>query len=671
MVPTPILEEASNLVELAQWQAQHNPDRIALTFLPKGEDEERILTYAELDRRARALAVRLLRNGKPGDRALLLCPSSLDAIVGLYGCLYAGIIGVFTTLPRPDSTLTALQSIADYSGAKLALTTTSYLAGIRDSVNSSALKSLCWLATDETLLDAQLDDWRPPDVTRESLALLMFTSGSTAEPKGVMYSHGTIIREMSVTGRGVHLRPETVMVSWSPLYHIGGILMPLIMTATGMRFVFMPPQAFLERPIRWLNAMSKYRGSISSSFNFGLQICIERTTPEERARLNLSACESLVIGGERLRADLVERFFETFAPVGLLRSAIRPGYGLTETLGFVSIRDPGLNGFQSYALSLDKLERNRVVQVDPAAEKAQIHMGCGLSMPEKRAIIVDPITLKTCPANVPGEIWIFSEGIASGYWNRPAETQEIFQAYTADTNDGPYFRSGDIGCVIGDDLVITGRMKEMIILHGKNYFSQDLEKTVETAHPQLIPGSIAAFPLTVGDEERLAVACETKGEVEDAAAAEIIHAVRSAIANDQQQAVYLVALVRPGTLPRSATGKLLRFACRESLLSAQLDMIKLSRLADLETAPVETESGYIAPRTAIERALVGIWSSVLGKAHIGVNDNFFDQGGDSLLGVQLLAQVQDVFQIELPAQLLFKTTTIAGMAALITEYRQR
>ncbi len=671
MVLTPDLAEYSNLFEIARWQAQHNPNRIALTFLPNGEAEADNLTFGQLDERARALAAHLQQIAQPGDRAILLYPSSLDAIIGLYACFYAGVIAVFTSIPHPKSRLQTLQATVAQSRASLILTTTALFATIQDQVNQSDLKSICWLETDKISGNDEAERWQPPTLSRNAPAFLLFTSGSTSTPKGVMISHGGIINEMATIGHHLNIHPESVSVSWAPLYHIGGILLPLIMTGSGMRFVFMPPQSFLESPMRWLKALSDYRGNISSSFNFGLQISVARTSPEERATLDLKAVENLIVGGERLRAEIIEDFIQTFSPCGLQRGAIRAGYGLTESIGFAAIGNPHPAGYKKFYLGLDAAGQNKAVVVEPEEKKGRYEVGCGEDIPQKRIVIANPQTLTTCPAGEMGEIWIASENIAIGYWDRPDETREIFQAYLADTHAGPFFRTGDIGCKIDNNLIINGRIKEMIILHGKNYFSQDLEKTVETAHAKLIPGSVAAFPITVNNEERLAVACEIKGEISAPEQTTIINAVRSSIAKDQQQTAYLVALVKAGALPRSASGKLLRFACHAALDAGELDVITIDRLDDAEPKSAEEDSGYVAPRSAVERALVGIWGSVLGKTRIGVNDNFFDLGGDSLLGSQILAQVQDVFLIELPAHLLFEIVTIAGMARVIDETRKK
>jgi acyl carrier protein/predicted Rdx family selenoprotein len=291
---------------------------------------------------------------------------------------------------------------------------------------------------------------------------------------------------------------------------------------------------------------------------------------------------------------------------------------------------------------------------------------------DKKIIIVDPESLTQCPPDRIGEIWLSGTGIAQGYWNRPEETQITFQAYLTDTGEGPFLRTGDLGFFADDDLVITGRLKDLVIIRGKNYYSQDLERTVESRHPALQPGGGAAFAITMGEEEQLAIMHEVKRDYSNLDADEVIQSIRRAVAQDQELPVYAVALVKAGALPRTPSGKIQRFRCRADFMAGRLDAIKISRLQDLSSSktPDDEKSGYVAPRTPIERALVGIWAGVLGLGRIGIHDNFFELGGDSLKVTQILSQVQDVFQVELAARSPFDSPTIAGMAAAIGAARQ-
>jgi acyl-CoA synthetase (AMP-forming)/AMP-acid ligase II len=670
MVQNPEITLDLTLVDLARWQAANNPDRIPFTFLPDGEELEFNLTFRELDQRARKVAAWIQSKAQPGDRALLMYPLGLDLLIGLYSCWYAGITAVALGLPRPNAPLTAQEIVADQSQAKFVLSTAAYQAAFSSQVSQSSLQSLCWLATDQVPEAISLDDWRQPQITPESLALLVYTSGSTNDPKAVMVSQGGLVGEILPFSERYFLDPEAIFVSYAPLYHIGGLLFCCLPVGNGMRYIFMPVQSFIERPMRWLNAMSRYKAQASGCFNFGFQSCVDRTTPEERAGLDFSHWKVCAAGGERVRPDLLELFEKTFSPYGFHAGVLAPSYGSTETHGIVSVRvSPA--GFRTFHLDQGALESNRVILADPHLTRTQQHVGCGTHLSNKRLILVNPNTLNRCAPDEIGEIWVDSAHVAKGYWKRPDDTKDTFQAYTADTQEGPYLRTGDMGCLIDGDLIITGRIKDMIILHGKNYYSQDLEKTAEQSHPAILPGSSAAFPYQDANEECLAIACEVRPDTADIDLDPVISAVRKAISQDQGQAVHLVALVKKGTLPRTPTGKIQRAACRTGLDSGQLKAIKVNRLESAGNAHAEEPDGYIAPRTSIERALVGIWSGVLGKQRIGVRDNFFDLGGDSLLGTQVVAQVQDVFQVELSASLPFVSPTIESMAQIIIDLRKK
>lgn len=661
-------------VEVLQWRAKENPDKIAVTFLEDGEREIN-LTYQELDDRARTLAVWIQKFAQPGDRVVMLYPASIDSIVSFYACMYAGVVGVLTGLPRPNSSLENLEAVVEQSGAISALTTSSYLSSIQNLLKQSSLQSFTWISSDQISSEIHADQWQKPELNRETLALLIFTSGSTNVPKGVMISQNNLLTEMKAAFSILHLNLETVAVSFAPLYHVGGIFFPTVLPASGLRLVFFPTQSFVERPIRWLNAISRYQGTISFSFNFGLQSVIERTTPEERASLDLSSWNACVIGGERIRADLLESFYQLFKPQKFQKEAFQAAYGLTESFGFVTLSRPDPAGIRSYALDQAALGQNQVkilsADADLESKKGLWHVSCGVENPAKHTIIVNPQTHEICGPDQVGEIWILRENLSKGYWNRPEETEESFCAYTANTNDGPYFRTGDLGCFINDELIVTGRIKEMIILHGKNFYAQDIERSVDASHPALIKGALAAFPYPYQNEERLAIMAEIKQGASETEIEDAIRAIRLAVARDQQQSVFLITLIKQGTIYRATNGKIIRYACRNSLLNGQLDAVKISYQVMDSEKPNEADgsSEYVAPSNPIERALSGIWSSVLGKTKISVNDNFYDIGGDSLTGMQILSQIEDVFQVEIPQNTPVETFTISSLSRLITELR--
>jgi acyl-CoA synthetase (AMP-forming)/AMP-acid ligase II/acyl carrier protein len=669
MIALSNLTEFSNLVELAMWQAKNNPDRKVITFLPNGEAEQLDLTFKDLDRRARTAAVWFQTLARMGDRAIILCPQGIEFIVSLYGCLYAGIIPVLTNIPRPNSSLQPLQTTVEDSGAILILTTAPMLAALRPSIENTSLKLIPWLALDQIPDDILQDRWIFPDLSRDSIAWLVYTSGSTNNPKGVIFTHGGFLDEFEPVSLRLGLISDTVVVTWAPFYHIAGIYWILLLLGSGMHFVFMPTQAFMERPARWLETITRFHASVSFTFNFGLQAAIDQISLAKRTEFDLSSLKICLVGGERIRSDLLEQFSLAYSPFGFKRDSFVAGYGSTEILGF-GTAEPRPGGFKTYALDPTGLEQNQVRLIDPSSPKALKLVGCGKYLQNKVISIVDPETRKISPPDRIGEIWVASKNISIGYWNRPQETSESFNVSLADSNDCSYYRSGDLGFFQNDDLVITGRIKDMVILHGKNYFSQDFENSVIFCHPAIAAGGVAAFPILINEEERLAIACEIKQDTHPTHLDEIISAVRRAIAKDQQQTVFIVALVKAGSLPRTPNGKLQRFAVLRDLNANHLDMIHISRLDELAPLAQSEITGYVAASTPIERALAGIWSSVLNIERVGVNDNFFDLGGDSLLGTQILSQIQDVFQVEIPTQTIFETPTVASMAKLINKLRQ-
>lgn len=671
MIKTPNLQEITNLVELAHWQAKNNPDRVGFIYLPDGEDQEILLTYGELDLRARTLAAWLQQHRvKEGERALLLYPPGLDPIIGLFGCLYAGIVAVIVAPPRPNTPLTVIEDAAENAQATLVLTHSTFLNGIQEQVKQSRLNALAWFSTDQIPAENSAEDWRTPTLSKDTLALLVFSSGSTNTPKGVMITHRNILSGIEPTAERLFYSSDSVFVGWFPQHHITTLFWYFQVLGISMKIVFMPVSAFIDKPARWLRAVTRYRSACSGTLNFGLQYALERISPEERSLLDLRTLKVCILGGERVRMDLVEKFNETFANNGLDPDVIIPVYGLTENFG-VATAVVKQNGIKTYTLDRIALSRNQVVLVDESAENSQSFVGCGKALSDKKIVIVDPESRLRCPPNQIGEIWISGDSIAVGYWNNPEETQKSLQARLADTSEGPFLRTGDLGFEDDGEIIITGRIKDMIILHGKNFYSQDFEKTVDGCHPALVPGGVAAFAIMVANDERLAILCELKEEISSQEAEAVYRAIRQAVGKDQLQSVYLVGLLKANSLPRTASGKVKRYLCREDVMAGRLQALKISRLDEMIPQAKSERGGYVAPRTPVERALAGIWSSVLGIDRIGVNDNFFELGGDSLKATQILAQAQDVFQIELPLRIPHETPTLGMMAKTIVELRSK
>jgi FkbH-like protein len=572
--------KCSTLVELLRRRALRHPGKLAYTFLVDGEREEVGLTYAELDRRARAIGAVVQGSGAVGDRVLLLYPQGVEYIAAFLGCLYAGRIAVPTYPPRLNRLDSRLQAIVTDSQATLALTSTRILSSVeRRFDHMPNLKALRWLDTSIVSNDGA-KDWRDPMTESDALAFLQYTSGSTATPKGVMVRHGNLLYNLEMLRMGFDQSEQSVFVSWLPLFHdMGLIVMALQSLYVGASCVLMSPADFLQRPFRWLWAISRYRGTTSGGPNFAYELSVRKISAEERGGLDLSSWTLAVNGAEPVRYQTLDRFAEAFEPCGFRREALYPAYGLAEATVFVSggvkANLPVVRSFEGTALG-----QNRIVETSAESEDSQALVGCGRAWLDQRIAIVDPESLTLSTPGQVGEIWVSGPNVAQGYWDRSEETDQTFGAHLADTGEGPFLRTGDLGFSLDGELYITGRIKDLIIVRGLNHYPQDIELTVERSHPALRPGCGAAFSVDVGGEERLALVYEVKRECRDVDVPEVCSAVRRAVAKEHELQVYAVVLIRPGSVPKTSSGKIQRRACRARFLEGNLKVIGSSVLED-------------------------------------------------------------------------------------------
>lgn len=564
-----------NLIELLRRRALDAPDQRAYTFLLDGEREERHLTYGELDRQARNIAALLQSRCNEGARALLLYPPGLDYIAAFFGCLYAGVIAVPAYPPRNDRALPRLQAIIQDAGAALVLSTEALLSKI-DSMFKRApeLPPLKPIATD-LLIEGEAG-WRVPGVHPDHLAFLQYTSGSTGTPKGVMLTHRNLLHnEAAIYERFGHA-DDSVVVSWLPTYHdmglIGGMLQPLY---GGFPCILMAPASFIQRPLRWLQAISRYRATTSGGPNFAYDHCVRNITSEQKAELDLSSWVLAFNGAEPVRPETMDRFAAAFAPCGFRREAFYPCYGLAEASLIVSGGKKGVAPAIQY-LDKEALERNRVV---PALEEGVSFIGCGETLDEQQIVIAHPESGRRCDADEVGEIWVTGPSIAKGYWSRPKETEETFRAFLPDTGEGPFLRTGDLGFLKEGVLFVTGRLKDLIVIQGRNHYPQDIEQTVERSAAILRAGCGAAFSIEVGGEERLAVVQEV--DFRQKPDEKALGAIRLAVARLHELELYAVVLIRPGTLPKTSSGKIQRRLCRSRFLANDLE-----RMAEWHAAPI-------------------------------------------------------------------------------------
>ncbi len=574
----------SNLVELLLHRARCQPDDTAFTYLVDGENEQVHLTYRELDRQAKAIGAWLEAHDLVGERALLLYPAGLEFIVAFFGCLYAGVVAVPVYPPRRNRSLNRIQAIADDADARVALTTDLVLNRVMPLIDETPhLKQLTWLPTCQ--VPAGMDQqWSMPDVHGDTLAFLQYTSGSTGTPKGVVLNHASLVHNSALISYSFEHTRTGAGVFWLPSYHdmglIGGILQPLYI---GRPNVLMSPMSFLQKPYRWLSAISRFRGTTSGGPNFAYDLCVRKITPEQRKTLDLSSWRVAFNGAEPVRSETLDAFAETFAPCGFRREAFFPCFGLAEATlivsgGFVS-EPPVVRAFDAAGLA-----RGEVIDADPDDAGVRSLIGCGHNLPDQKIVIADPETLSMCPAQQVGEIWVSGPSVAQGYWQQAEATERTFCARLKDSGDGPFLRTGDLGFMQDGELFVTGRLKDLIIIHGVNFYPQDIELTVHQSHPRLRPDAGAAFTVDAKGGEQLIIVQEVERHKQSDFSG-VFEAIRRAVASEHELAPDAILLIRAGSVPKTSSGKIQRHACRAGYLAGTLDVVGQWYATDLASEP--------------------------------------------------------------------------------------
>jgi acyl-CoA synthetase (AMP-forming)/AMP-acid ligase II len=606
----------------------------AFTYLAHGEEESLTQSFADIDAQARSVAALLRRQDcQPGERALLLYPpGQADFVAAFLGCLYAGVAAVPVPPPHParlpkggasaqsqaaastrvGRTLEKVLAIAADSRPAVIMTTQAIGAALASvSAEFEPLRRVRWLMTDG--LHGEAGEWERPPIEGSSLAFLQYTSGSTAAPKGVMITHDHLLYNARSIEQGYHQGPDDVIVSWLPTFHDMGLIFGMLQSLyTGMSAYLMPPASFIQRPLRWLRAISRYGCTHSAAPNFAYDLCVRKATADEIAALDLSRWRHAYNGAEPVRKETLERFAATFAPCGFRPESFYPVFGLAEATLLVSgARERGLS-YYSFDVRADALERHRVVAAEVCAPEAasfpraasdngaqrngddasvfgggeqrggevRTLVGCGETVLDTRVRIVNPETRVPCAPDEVGEVWVSSPAVGGGYWNLPEQSEQSFRARLAEGHDDSltYLRTGDLGFLAGEQLVITGRLKDLLIIGGANHYPQDIELTAVRSHPELRSGGSAAFAIDAGGAEQVVVAVEvsagrdTNGGGARASAQELVASVRRAVAEEHEIQVHRVVLLKGGGVPRTSSGKIQRRACRDLFLAGRLDL---------------------------------------------------------------------------------------------------
>ncbi|MEG4987496.1 amino acid adenylation domain-containing protein [Microcoleus sp. BR0-C5] len=680
-----LTESCTNLVELLQNRALHQPEQ-KYTFLLDGKTETASLTYRELDAIARSHAVRLQTLGVTGERALLLFPPGLDYLAAFFGCLYAKAIAVPLYPPKLKRNLAKISAIAKDAGAKVAIAPARHLENLEQLCQQAPeLKAMRWLSAE--VLAGDGEKWQQPPIDPDSVAYLQYTSGSTSTPKGVMVSHANVLYNIEYIHRGFDHDAESVAVTWLPPFHdmglIDGLLKPLYL---GIPSYFMPPAAFIQNPMCWLEAISRYKATHSGGPNFAYDLCaskISKILGDGQKMLDLSSWRVAYNGAEPIHKETLERFTKAFEACGFQADAFCPAYGMAETtLKIATVR----SGITPTFLPVDAgaLENNHIVEVVEGEGGARTLVGCGFPEFGTKVAIVNPESLTQCQPQEVGEIWVAGETVARGYWNRPEETEKTFQAYLSDTSEGPFLRTGDLGFLRDRELFITGRLKDLIIIRGRNLYPQDIERTAERSHPSLRPGAIAAFSVEVAGEEQLVIVPELQSRKAPDHAEEIISAIRSSIAQEYEVQVYGVVLIKPGSIPKTTSGKIQRRAASADFLADNLEVVASSVLELADSVEIEnrlTRENLLAAELEERQSLLEdyLWQQVNRR---GMNSPANSQsrlkpaeidrplssfGLDSLRIFELKNQIESDFGVTVSVADLFEDRSIARLAVQILE----
>jgi acyl-CoA synthetase (AMP-forming)/AMP-acid ligase II len=574
-------DDCDTIVRRFRRRARVHGNQPALAFIgADGATEE--LTWSDLDRRARAVAASLQAVGATGQRAVLLIPPSIDYVVAFLGCLYAEVIAVPTYPPRNAKSLPQLGAVIADAKAAFAISTRSIAAELgKAATHIPDIVSMYWLNVDD-LVRGIADDWQEPLYSDEKIVFLQYTSGSTAAPRGVVLTHGCVRHNMAMIAELLELSTATRMLVWLPLYHDMGLIGATLGTLySGGSTMLMAPATFLQRPFSWLEAISKYGANVTGAPNFAFDLCVRKASQEQIESLDLSRLGLVFVGAEPVWPETLNRFTETFSVAGFRHEAFYPCYGLAEASLIVTGSRVNTRPY-SCAFRREAIERHRVERATTADKDTLELVACGRPPRALDVRIVNPETRTACTPNRIGEIWVAGPSVAQGYWNNPDATRETFEAFLTDCGTGPYLRTGDLGFFLDGQLFITGRLKDLIIIGGRNLHPQDIEMTAMNAHASIRPGGSAAFALLGRPNEELAIVVETDRSTSaetDWRTTEAMSkfesvcvAVRRAVSEQLDVSPYRIIVAPNGAIPRTSSGKIQRRVCRSLYVNGKLEV---------------------------------------------------------------------------------------------------
>ncbi len=700
LFPTPA--RPRSLIEtLAAWR-ERDPHRVALKVLREGEHVERTATFAELHDDALQLAGAIARRTVPGARVLLLLPEGHDFALAFLGCLMAGRVAVPAALPlqpRKVAQWKKLQSIVGNSGATLVVAPAKAIALLRQLQTDESLFVGCQLETPASLqadVDATTDGRSDVDTlpaacafASDTLAFLQYTSGSTGAPKGVMITHGNIVANQEVIAAGMGHHAGTRVVSWLPLYHDMGLSAVLQMVTVGTSLVLMSPVDFVQQPLRWMKAISTHRATTSGGPNFAYQLAATALASPDAAGagIDLSTWDLAFCGAEPIQRDTVDAFAAAAAPLGFDAGAFYACYGMAEATVMISGERKG-DGLRTLAASHAALARGRV---EPARDgdtaiDAKSLVSCGAPAAGHELRIVANDGRPVADAHAVGEIWFRGESVGAGYYANEAASREAFGAgLVADTGTGigtssdaaaRWLRTGDLGAIVDGRLYVTGRVKDLLIIHGRNVYPQDLEDAVQTAVPELRRGAGAAVSAFVDGEEKLVLVQEIgRTQRKQMDVADVLGRIVRAVSDEFGLTPHQVVLVEPASIEKTSSGKIARALCRAAWSQGRLRAVFTWTEGEAVAVPaaeaVVADATAVDPKEArrreIQRSIATVAAEFLKRdaSQVPVDKAWSELGFDSVNALQLAIRVQKATGVTLDPTVLWDCANIAELATYV------
>jgi acyl-CoA synthetase (AMP-forming)/AMP-acid ligase II/acyl carrier protein len=680
--PTITSPDFVGLAALVSARAAQFPNRTAFTF-EDDAGQSQSWTYKQLDCRMRTLGNWLAKRTSIGDRVLLVYPPGLEFIAAFFGCVAAGALPVPATYPKPRRPMPRLDSIVADCHPCLVLTHSSVLGGLSLEQQSPAISALAWEPTDPISTIENIT-FNPIPRSTDDLAFLQYTSGSTSEPRGVMVSHGNILHNLEAIRKGFALSfgEHAKGVFWLPAYHdmglIGGILEPLYVGATA---TFIAPTTFLRRPIRWLELLSETQANISGAPDFGYELAAKKSTPDDRAALDLSRWRLAFCGAEPINPATLTEFATAFAPAGFKVGAFFPCYGLAESTLMVT---GGQRPAGPRVLHVDR-ESLRQHSVDTRLsdnDQSRPVVSCGPGCTGLTVKIVNPQSLVECAPNQVGEVWIQGGSVARGYWNKTNVNQDVFRAQLTTGESGNFLRTGDLGFINDGELFVTGRLKDVIIIRGRNHYPHDLERSAQNSHEAVDMG--AAFSIEMNGHEELVLVHQWRRECRAADHNQIIHAIRMAIVAEHEIDPHAIVLIRPASLPITSSGKVQRQQCREMYLQGELQVTTEwvnqhvagendGELPEPLAAPDFLQNigqlGSDQLRVELQRWLVA-WLTIRANLLPGTlqpTTPFAQLGIDSITAVEISQELDQLLGLQSPPMVIWSCPNPAELADFLAE----